>query len=298
MLIPRFRAKRSASVGIDFDTNTVRLIELSKTRAGLCVESYAICSNNDISQALNEAIKLSGVKTKLAVIGLPYSSVISKNIQLDARLDVDEIESYLLMNMKKLTGFGVQDICIDFDRLGPVKNSPDKVNIEMIAAKREQVAAKKELMCCTNMKIKSVDMELFALQRAVLQQSIKYDGVIAVINLKKRSLLLSVLEQGRKILYAKEENIIEGDIAEQICNELQLCFATNPCKVNHIIMSGENADCADLLENISALTGIRACTANPFVDMEISGHVDALALRKVAHNMMISFGLALWQFSK
>lgn len=297
MLISKFIAKRSALVGIDFDVNTVRLLELSKTRTGLCVESYAVCSNDDISQAVNEAIKQSGVKSKLAVVGLPYSAVISRNIQLDTRLDDDEIESYLLMNMKKLTGFGVQDICMDFDRLEPVKNSPDKVNIEMIAAKREQVAAKKELMHSTNMKIKSVDVELFALQRAAQQQSIKYDGAIAVINLKKRSLLLSVLEQG-EILYAKEENIVEGDIAEQICNELQLCFATNPCKVNHIIIAGENADCADLLENISARVGVSVYTANPFVDMEISGHVDALALRKVAHNMIISFGLALWRFSK
>jgi type IV pilus assembly protein PilM len=297
MLIPKFIAKRSALVGIDFDVNTVRLLELRQTRAGFCVESYAVCSGDSLRQALNEAIKQSGVKSKFAVVGLPYSAVISRNIQLDARLDEDEIESYLLMNMKKLTGFGVKDICIDFNILGPVKNSPDKVNIGMIAAKREQIAAKKELMRTTNMKIQSVDVELFALQRAVLQQSLKCDDTVAVINLKKKSLLLSVLEHG-EILYAKEEDVIEGDIAEQISNELQLCFATNPCKVNQIIVSGENADCADLLENIFTRVGVSVCTANPFVNVEISEHIDALALRKVAHSMMISYGLALWQFSK
>jgi len=297
MLIPKFMAKRSALVGIDFDVNTVRLLELCKTRTGLCIESYVVCGNDDISQALNEAIKQSGVKSKLAVVGLPYSAVISKNIQLDARLNEDEIESYLLMNMKKFTGFGIQDICMDFNILGLVKNSPDKVNIEMIAAKREQVAAKTELMRTTNMKIKSVDVELFALHRAVLQQSIKYDSAIAVINLKMKSLLLSVLER-KKILYAKEENITDHGIAQQIGNELQLFFATNPCKVNQIIVSGENADCVNLLENISLQTGIPTCTADPFIDMEISEHVDAAALRKVAHNMVISCGLALWQFSK
>jgi len=289
--------KRSVLVGIDFDVNTVRLLELRRTRAGFCVESYAVCSDENLRQALNEAIKQSGVKTKLAVVGLPCSAVISRNIQLDARLDEDEIESYLLMNMKKFTGFGVQDICMDFNILGPVSDSPDKVNIEMIAAKREQVAAKKQLMCTTNMKMRSIDVELFALQRAALQQSLKYDDAVAVINLKKRSLLLSVLEHG-EILYAKEENVIEGDFAEQICNELQLCFATNPCKVNQIIVSGENANCADLLEGISTRIGVSVCTADPLVNMEISEHIDAIALRKVAHSMMISCGLALWQFCK
>jgi type IV pilus assembly protein PilM len=297
MWVSRLKVNRSAVVGIDFDINTVRLIELSKTRTGICVESYAICETNTISQALNEAIKQSGVKTKLAVIGLPYSAVISKNIQLDARLEEHEIESYLLMNMKKFTGFSVQDICMDFEILGPVKNSPDKVNIEMIAARREQVAAKTELIRTTNMIIKSVDVELFALQRAVLQQSTKYEGAVAVINLKMKSILLSVFELG-KILYAKEENRADNDIAQQINSELQLFFATNPCKVNQVIIAGENADSSDLLEDIFTQIGISACTANPFVGMKISEQVDALALRRVAHSMMISCGLALWQFSK
>ena len=97
-------------LGIDIEGDSMRLVELRKISKGYCVENYAIGTIDDLAK-----IK---ARIKHAAIALPYSDVFSKVIQLDAGLDDDEIENYLLVNMEKYTGIAAQNIILTAHALG------------------------------------------------------------------------------------------------------------------------------------------------------------------------------------
>ena len=271
--------------GIDIDHNCVKLIELRKTRQGYFVENYAVGNIDDIAQ-LN-------AKSKISAIALPYAGVISKTIQLDASLHEKEIENYLLMNMQQYTGFMAQDISMDFSVHGPVKDCPDKIVVELTAARRKEVNARVNLFQRSYLKIKFVDVESFALQRAALLQLGNTDDAMVIINLKLRSLLFCVLQQG-EIIYVTEENILDNQgVVERIRHELQMFFATHSLPITSILVGGESADKIGLIDEIAELVHIPVHIANPFINMEITKQLDSEEFYKIAHSMMISCGLAI-----
>jgi len=276
------KIKPTISVGIDIDDNSVKILELRKTRTEICVESYAIYKNADISALVKPYSK------KFVTIGIPYSAVINKTIQLDAKLNEEEIENYLVMNMKKLTGFAALDISMDFKILE--KTSTNKINVELIAARREQVLAKTSLL--EKVKVKAIDVESFALQRAALLQLHNNNDIIAAINLKTNNLLLCIFQQ-ENIIYVKEENISEQNIAQLINKELQLFFATKSFTINQIIIAGETVK-VELLDSIYNETNIPTTLANPFSNMTFK---DKTGLFKIASALTLCCGLALWKFA-
>lgn len=284
--------QRSAtSVGIDIGANSVSLLKLCRIRTGYEILSYTHRDDNNIAALLKQT------KIKSTIIGMPHAAVISKVIQLDASLHTDEIENYLLMNMRKYTGFAAQDIRMDFNVLGLAPNFPNKVAVQLIAARREQVAARTKLLGEANIKVEAVDVESFALQRAALLQVAQADDVVAIVNLRQNSLLLCIT-QGNSMLYVKEEQIVAlPDIAQQINQELQLFFANHSVTITQIIVAGTYADQMRLINNIAAATNITTYIANPFMDMECAGQIDKKALHKTAHTMLLSCGLALWKFA-
>lgn len=276
-MFARFRKKPATFIGFDINSDQIISVELKRGNGGYCLESYAV--HADIAEHEN----------KMVTIALPYSAAITKIIQLDMNLNEEEIEDYLTMNMKKYTGLNAEDISMDFSVLGPAKNSSNKIDVELIAAKQEQVKGKIAFLQQYNIKVKAVDIESFALQRAALLQLPQDDAVTAVINVKQNNLLVGIL-QNKDMLYVREENVTPGqDINEQINAELQMFFAAHSISVDRILMAGEVTGENILIDNIPV------SIANPFINMEIAPQIDRAKLNKVAHFLLISCGLALWQ---
>lgn len=278
-----FKKSPVTSIGFDINSELVRSVELKKTNDCYFLTSYSA----NVDMAAN--------RNKNVIVAIPYGAAISKIVQLDAGLGEEEIEKYLTMNIKRYTGFNAEDISMDFNILGPAENNSNKIDVELIAAKREQVAAKISLLRQYGVNVKAVDVEPFALQRAALAQLPK-ESSIAVFNVKQNSLLFCVIQQ-KKMLYVKEENIaIEIDIEKQILAELQMFFAANVVDINHILITGDVRLEDGLVEHIAEQTNIRTSGGNPFINMELAPQINRKDLNRNAHLMMLSCGLALWRF--
>lgn len=279
-----FKKDPVTSIGFDINSELVRSVELKKTND--CYFLTSSSANVDIAASRNKNV----------IIAIPYGAAISKIVQLDADLSEEEIEKYLIMNIKKYTGFNAEDISMDFNIVGPAENNPNKIDVELIAAKREQVAAKISLLRQYGINVKAVDVEPFALQRAALAQLSKNNNVTAIFNVKQHRLLLCVMQK-EKILYVKEENISsEIDIGKQILAELQMFFAANAVDINHILIAGDVRLDGGLVEQVADQTNIRTSGGNPFINMELAPQINREDLDRNAHLMMLSCGLALWRF--
>jgi Tfp pilus assembly PilM family ATPase len=169
----------------------------------------------------------------------------------------------------------------------------NKLEVELIAARKEQVAAKTSWFTANNINVTFVDVEPFALQQVMLAQLTKDNEVVAVVNLKVNSFLFCVFCD-KKILYIKEDSInSEQNIAEQINNELQMFFATHSLIVQRIMVGGRRANQAKLLAEINACTHITTEVLNPFGRMKLAKSIDAKRLYQSASSLILSCGLAM-----
>jgi Tfp pilus assembly PilM family ATPase len=272
----------STSIGIDIGNNYANLIKLHKNRDHTIVD-YKTCVNDNIS----EALKNLSINNYSAVIALRYRSVLTKTITLDATLTYYEIKKYLFSHTEKYFALPSQQIYMDF---AIFKKHPTKVEIRLIAAKRDLVDSLLALLSIINIKLRAVDVEHFALSRAVLSLFVPSNQeVICAINYKNGCLLFCFIKN-QEILYANEVPILDNNFTSLIINELQLFFAINNIRVAQLILSGN-----DFIEKIDVNTieeimksKITLTIADPLVNLPEKATI------KHSSSFMLSYGLALW----
>jgi type IV pilus assembly protein PilM len=97
-----------------------------------------------------------------------------------------------------------------------------------------------------------------------------------------------------------EEEILQPfkeGVLQQVTRSLQFFFSSSRYDdVDHIILAGGTASIEGLAGMIEDKLGTPTIVANPFVDMSLSGRVDANALANDAPALMIACGLALRSF--
>jgi len=281
-------------VGIDISANTVRLVKLMKTKNNYRVAAYATCTAATPAAALTQAIAQAQTKIKTAIIAMPYSATIIKTISLDASLQEHEILRYLSHKIEKYTGVSAQNINMDFNVLGKTKDQTNKIDVQLVASKREQIDAKMDLLHQVNIRARVIDIESFALARAATLQA--KEDIITVIKFNKPTFLLCVLKNKTPI-YTKEENIASQNFTKQLHHELQMFYATHDEIIKQIILAGDIPDPTSLAKNISMQINIPTSLANPFINMTFDDSINQKELYKIAPNMALSCGLALWQHS-
>ncbi|MCK4608838.1 MAG: pilus assembly protein PilM [Gammaproteobacteria bacterium] len=289
------RKKSIATVGIDFGVDYVNLLELQKQDEQCWLVSYASFANvPDITQALQQALEQIKAKSYRIAIAIPHTTIINKTLQVDASLDEDEIEQFLIANSKQYTGYANEEINMDFSVLGEAPRDTAKTVVELVATKRDQVAEKTSLLEQLNYKATVVDVESFALQRAVLKNLANKKVVTAAIYLKSHVLLMSVF-QDDLLLYATEtQNDHAQTITQQIEQTLQMCFASHSITIEQIVLSGINADNPELTAEIKGQINIPVLPLDCFANIEIADAIDSDVLKQLAPQLLLSYGLALW----
>lgn len=292
--------KKATSIGIDIGYDSVRLIKLYKYNNELYLdECVELCKQPNIYDALKKLVRDKNIVGKSAIVALKYSSILTKVIDLDSSLSFYEIWKYLCVNSKKHFGLLSQNICVDFEILDYSKSSANRINVQLIAARRSFVEERVSLLAEANLKIKALDVEHLALARAgiFLYATLKNE-IIALINCKNNELLFCVIKN-KKIVYTNEVNVASNESIDSIIiAELQLFFATYNFFITHLVLSGDSGIGQINLLSIENFfkTKISIRIVNPFININISEKIDRRVLNSIAPSFMISFGLALRRF--
>lgn len=86
-------------------------------------------------------------------------------------------------------------------------------------------------------------------------------------------------------------------VLQQVTRSLQFFFSSSQYNdVDHIVLAGGVASMPGLPELVQDKLGTPTTVANPFANMTISSHVDAMALSNDAPALMIACGLAMRSF--
>lgn len=293
-------------LGIDIRANFVRLVELSYCNSKYRLEAcaHAVIRDGDtgdeaVIDAIRMLVKQISPKTKAVAVALAHSVVTCKEVEVDSSLSHEETLNFLQFNLNEHFCASNNNICFDYY---PVDEETKKDVVtkkyKLVAVLRERIESWRRLLRAVDLCPKIIDVDVYALERAVRWQLKKVVGLVAIINIDYGNILIIVIDH-EKIVYVHEE-YIGGDnlktvvqIIEQLDFKLRMVYAVLSQPLNEIVLGGERLLLPGLVTEVSSRLNVQAVSANPFLDIPLDSAVVPELAYEVAPMMMVSCGLAL-----
>lgn len=212
-------------VGIDFGSQTIKAVTLSGRPGKLHLESvadvptpkgtlvdYQLQDIERVSQSLKTLKRLIQGHSDYAATAVTGSNVITKVIQIDARLSDKELENQVQLEAEQIIPFPLDEVSLDFEVLG-TGNSEDRQDVLLSAARTESVNGRVSALAEAGIAeagiaVKVVDVGAHALGRAVvaclpeLQES---ERPIGVIDIGASAMTFAALVKG-EVIYSRLQN--------------------------------------------------------------------------------------------
>ena len=229
-------------VGIDISTSCVRLVELAHGAKGeLRLERYAteplprnavtdgnIENMDQVVDVVRRVWKKSGTRARLAALGMPPASVITKKIILPAGLSEDQLEVQVESEASQYIPFALDEVSLDFDVIGPAANSADDIEVMLAASRREKVEDRVAIAEASGLKATVMDIESYAaraaLDRVIVQLPEGGAGqVVALFQIGAQVTHISVMLDGVTV-YEREQPFGGNALTQDIVRSYGLAF--------------------------------------------------------------------------
>ncbi|WP_336391102.1 pilus assembly protein PilM [Gallaecimonas xiamenensis] len=209
-------------VGVDIGSHSIKAVLLAKNGNTFKVEAVAVEPTpkgavvdheiqdiEPVGEALRRLVRRLPSKIQAAAMAVAGSSVMTKVIFMDASLSDDEMVSQIEVEAENLIPHPLDEVNLDFERLHPHANDPSRVDVLLSAARSESVEARVSAMEIAGLDTKIMDIEAYALGRAVAtvakrQPELAEAKLLGVLDIGSRTTTLSILEDG-EVAYTREE---------------------------------------------------------------------------------------------
>ncbi|HEY0490351.1 MAG TPA: pilus assembly protein PilM [Telluria sp.] len=229
-------------IGLDVSTSSVRLVELTQLGKGeLRLERYAseplprgavvdgnIENLEQVSEAVRRVWKKSGTRIKLAALGMPPASVITKKIILPAGLSEDQLEVQVESEASQYIPFALDEVSLDFDVIGPAANSPDDIEVMLAASRKEKVEDRVALAEAAGLSAVVMDIESYAARAALdrvtaLMPDAGAGQIVALFQVGAQVTHISVMLDGDTI-YEREQPFGGNQLTQDVVRAYGLSF--------------------------------------------------------------------------
>lgn len=303
---------------LQIDNQTHRIVEYFATvpvPTGL-IEKDVIKKPSELADLLRAALRKHGIYTKSVALAVPRSAVIIKNTTVDARLGAKEIESRAWVEAGQQFPDLIGEINLDYTILGPSAGDPSKLDMVLVACRKEQIKPYLDFIKEAGLQAKLVDVNCYAFERALRLESIAPQETVALLNIDY-SITSLVVVRNKMQLFAHDysfdgknlKTMLSAEIENQTQNiekVLKDQFSTHLRHVIHffysslhnvpiqrIYLSGDLATLPILQPYIQAESGIETQIAKPCQGMTVGPQVDRQLLEQLNPALVLCCGLAL-----
>lgn len=236
------RRKPEEVLGIDISASAIKLVGLGGTwdrpvleycakdilAEGVVVDG-AIEKPEELSSALRRLVKQSGARTKNVAVALPSSAVITKKLTIPADLPELEMEDQVESEAKQYIPFPLEDVSLDFCKIGPSAITPGSVDVLIAAARRERVEGLQDVLEAAGLKPVVVDVSSYAIRmalgRVIDLQAKASPGTLSVLfRLGASATTIQVL-RGQDLVYEREQSVGGAQLTQKISNYYGLSLA-------------------------------------------------------------------------
>ena len=210
-------------LGLDISSSSVKLVELSRDRAGNLVldrcaieplERGWITDGNiekfdEVAEAVRRVVKKSGTKTRSVAMALPAAAVITKKIILPGGLSDAELEVQVESEANQYIPFSLDEVSLDFCVLGPSSTSSGDVEVLIAASRKEKVQDRQGLAEAAGLKPVVVDVESYA-SRLAAARLIEHlpnkglDTLVALFEVGATTTSMQVIKND-EVLYERDQ---------------------------------------------------------------------------------------------
>jgi type IV pilus assembly protein PilM len=235
-----FTPKAPPLIGVDISSTAVKLLQLGQVGGRYRVEHYAveplppnavveknIVEVEAVGEAIRRAFNRSGAKSKFAAAAVAGSAVITKIIPMPADLTEEDMEAQIQVEANQYIPYPIEEVSLDFEVLGPVKDNPDMVNVLLAASRTENVDLRVAALDLGGLGIKVVDVEAFAMENAFKliadQLAVPKDAVVAVVDVGATMTTLIVLK-GQRTIYSREQVFGGKQLTDEVMRRYGLSY--------------------------------------------------------------------------
>jgi type IV pilus assembly protein PilM len=234
-----FKPKHRSILGIDISSSAVKILEISGDEDQLCVVGYgretlppnALDGNvirdiDAVAGCIKKLVATSKFDCKQAALAVPDSAVISKVVQINDGLNELEMEELVVIEADKYIPYPIDEINIDFEILGHSAKNQAMLDVLIVASRAENVNSRVESITRAGLEAKIVDVESYAVERAVQQLSQELpaggqDKIVAVIDVGANYTHLFVLH-GMRLIFSREEKFGGMQLIEAIAEHYNM----------------------------------------------------------------------------
>ncbi|HSF01802.1 MAG TPA: type IV pilus assembly protein PilM, partial [Solirubrobacterales bacterium] len=173
-----FLSKSQAIVGIDIGSSCVKVAEIALKPRGFelvaagtapmppeAIVQGAFLNSSAIVEAIGAALAAAGTKTRRVATAVSGHSVIVKKITLPA-MTREELEESIRWEAEQYIPFDINDVNVDFEILSPDEQDPSKMNVLLVASKKDIINDYLAVFAEAGLKLVVVDVDSFAVQNA------------------------------------------------------------------------------------------------------------------------------------
>jgi len=204
-----FLNKKKEVIGIDIGSSSIKLLQLKEQKgvytllnAGIVpLPSEAIVDNTLmdsflIVEAVKKLITSLGVKVKDVACSISGNSVIIRKIILPA-MSPEELEEQITWEAEQYIPFDINDVNIDFQILSPDIVDPSKMNVLLVASKKDIINDYVVVFNEAGLQLSVVDVDSFAVQNTFeINHDIKPEEIIALVNIGASVMNINVVKNG------------------------------------------------------------------------------------------------------
>lgn len=204
--------RKKTTVGLDIGSGFVKLVEID--HSGDQPEVVRIAMSPLLPDAIVEGEIMdpglvadtirtlwaeAGIETKDVVTAVGGHDVIVKKIEMD-RMKEEDARQVIRWEAEQHVPFDIQSVVIDFQILNPEGSEP-KMDVLLVAAKRELVDHKVSLLQDAGLTPRLIDVDAFALHNALeWNHPEAMRGIVALVNIGHEMTNVNILEDGVPIL--------------------------------------------------------------------------------------------------
>jgi type IV pilus assembly protein PilM len=227
-------------IGVDISSTAVKLLQLSQTGGRFRVEHYAveplppnavveknIVEVEAVGEAIKRALARSGARTKQAAAAVAGSAVITKVVPMQANLSEDDMEDQIQVEAAQYIPYPIEEVSLDFEVLGPVKDNPEMIQVLLAASRSENVEVRTSALEIGGLTAKVMDVEAFAMENAFRliadQLSVPKDALVALVDVGATMTTLNVLRNQRSI-YTREQVFGGKQLTDEVMRRYGLSY--------------------------------------------------------------------------
>ncbi|HET6632669.1 MAG TPA: pilus assembly protein PilM [Rhodanobacteraceae bacterium] len=227
-------------IGVDISSTAVKLLQLSRAGSRYRVEHFAveplppnavvekaIVEVEAVGEAVRRALSRSGSRTRTAAAAVAGSAVITKSIPMPAELSEEELEGQIEVEANQYIPYPIDEVSLDFEALGPVKDNPEMVNVLLAASRTENVDMRVAALDLGGLTARVIDVEAFAMENAFSllsdQLSVGRDALVALVDIGATMTTLIVLKAQRTV-YVREQSFGGKQLTDEIMRRYGLSY--------------------------------------------------------------------------